>query len=384
VITATMLRLLARRSPALPLSPRLARPFDTHVARLVRPSVLAALKLPQERPPLLARLLSTGRGARGRSKRGGGGRGDLIAELKRNRCRTRLAEIEAALQPLRGSKDWNQLITAHAKVGNRKRAFGMLQEMRQAGVAPDVYSHNRLITVCEKGGQWQKALSLLDEMRAAGVAPNVISFNAAISACEKGGQWQKALSLMDEMRAAGVTPNVISFSAAIQACATAEQPAAALQTFDLAQCAVEPDHVTFNAVLDAVATYQPDKARALWRLAVERRLYDGFDKAGGTLLDLHDHSEGAAETAVRWWLEVRALAVDPPPEHLTIVTGWGKSRRASQDSDVRGRVECVLADMGVPTLPSDNPGRVVVDARKWSSLAHRWPRHRRSHCSMNE
>ena len=77
----------------------------------------------------------------------------------------------------------------------------------------------------------------------------------------------------------------------------------------------------------------------------------------------------AAETAVRWWLEVRAPLVAPPPEHLTIVTGWGKSRRASQDSDVRGRVECVLADMGVPTLPSDNPGCVVVDARKWSSLA---------------
>ena len=52
----------------------------------------------------------------------------------------------------------------------------------------------------------------------------------------------------------------------------------------------------------------------------------------------------------------------PSPERLIIVTGWGRSRSAVQDSDLRGRVESVLADLGVPTLPTDNPGQFIVDA----------------------
>ena len=74
------------------------------------------------------------------------------------------------------------------------------------------------ISACEKGGQWERALSLLDEMRESGVTPNVFSFNAAISACEKGGQVERALSLLEEMRESGVTPDEISFKTAVSAC----------------------------------------------------------------------------------------------------------------------------------------------------------------------
>ena len=83
------------------------------------------------------------------------------------------------------------------------------------------------------------------------------------------------------------------------------------------------------------------------------------------MLDLHDHSEGAAETAVRWWLEVRVPTISPPPAQLLIVTGWGKSRPTYRDGDIRGRIVRVLSDLGVPTLPTDNPGLVLVDATTW-------------------
>ena len=41
---------------------------------------------------------------------------------------------------------------------------------------------------CANAQEWQRALSLLNEMRTAGVAPDVITFNSALSALAKGGE----------------------------------------------------------------------------------------------------------------------------------------------------------------------------------------------------
>ena len=83
------------------------------------------------------------------------------------------------------------------------------------------------------------------------------------------------------------------------------------------------------------------------------------------MLDLHVFSEGAAETAVRWWLDERLPAMSST-EQLIIVTGWGKSRAAYQKGDVRGRVIKVLHQMGVSMLPTlvivdGTTGKVLTD-----------------------
>ena len=81
--------------------------------------------------------------------------------------------------PLFLAKKYTRLLTARRR--DYRGALALLDEMRAAGVAPNVYHYNAVISACEKGGQWQRALALLDEMRAVGVAPDVITFNAAIS-----------------------------------------------------------------------------------------------------------------------------------------------------------------------------------------------------------
>ena len=296
------------------------------------------------------------------------------------------------------AKEWNMRLTAHARVGNLQRALGMPREMRSAGVAPDVITYNRLIkacerdwqnalvvlkemrdegitpdvfsynaaiSACEKGGRSKKALSLLDQMRAEDIKPDVITYSAAISACEKGGQSKEALSLLTQMRRDGITPNVISYTAIIQACASAGQPDEALRIFEEAQRKVEVNRVTYNAILDAVCTSDPAKAHELYSLG--RSLYGPVESTENATpkLDLHQHSEGAGETAVRWWLEERVPGMSGELKQVIIVTGWGKSRSAIQDGDLRGRVERLLAELRVPTLPNDNQGRFVVDAQAW-------------------
>ena len=55
------------------------------------------------------------------------------------------------------------------------------------------------------------------------------------------------------------------------------------------------------------------------------------------------------------------------PDQLIIVTGWGKSRLETHGGNLRGRVEALLTELRVPTLPSNNQSRFVVDTQAWRS-----------------
>jgi pentatricopeptide repeat protein len=41
---------------------------------------------------------------------------------------------------------------------------------------------------CEGGGEWEGAMELLDEMREAGLKPDLFSYNTAIEACQAVSQ----------------------------------------------------------------------------------------------------------------------------------------------------------------------------------------------------
>ena len=120
------------------------------------------------------------------------------------------------------------------------------------------------------------------------------------------------------------------------------------------------DIITYNAILDAVCTSQPLKARELYcrghsLYGAVKGIENGFPK-----LDLHNHSEGAGETAVLWWLEKQVPATANKAEQLIIVTGWGKSRSVTCCADLRRRVGALLTRLGVPTLSSLNKGRFIL------------------------
>ena len=274
---------------------------------------------------------------RGAQRRAGNptGRGESpLTSLRAARSGAEVARLVAELKP-RSSKDFTVCISAYGRVHD-----------------------------------WRSATGLLDQMRQCGSAPNVFSFSAAISACGKSGQWERALELLEEMGRCGVEPNSFSYSAAIQACAAAGQPAHALQLFNRLEASqVDTSMCCFNAILDALGRAQPDRARELWKLGCARGCYHSFERWSSSSglclqLDLHDLSEGAAETAVRWWLEERVRDRErlhlPLPERLELITGWGKSRGATDKGDVRARIETVLREMDETVLPTDNLGMLVV------------------------
>ena len=81
-------------------------------------------------------------------------------------------------------------------------------------------------------------------------------------------------------------------------------------------------------------------------------------------LDLHHLSEGAAEAAVRWWLDERSTGC--ATQRLDVITGWGKSRPVYRDSDIRATVGKLLDDLEVPQLTTSNPGVLSVDLARYT------------------
>jgi pentatricopeptide repeat protein len=142
------------------------------------------------------------------------------SDLKLAHGSANIERLLAEHQP-QNVKEFSMGISAYGRSRDWKRAIGLLDEMKSAGVDPDVFSYSAAIAACEKAGRWEEALALLDAMRAAGVPPNEVSFNSAISACAKGGAWERALRLVDEMRAAGLNANTITFNSALSALAKA-------------------------------------------------------------------------------------------------------------------------------------------------------------------
>jgi pentatricopeptide repeat domain-containing protein 1 len=277
---------------------------------------------------------------------------------------------------------YSAVISACEKGGQWEQALALLAEVKgRQGIEPNEYTYSAAISACEKGGQWEQALTLLEEVKKRqGIEPDVITYNAAISACEKGGQWGQALALLAEVKEReGIEPDVRTYSAAISACEKGgqwEQALALLEEVKERQ-GIEPDEYTYNATLDAVSG-QLLLARTLYLEAVNLKIYQPPNDRTAQLwkFDLHDHSEGAAITAARWWIETEVIpwhfGEDASPDvSLELITGYGKTRQVWRKGELSGgdikvAVMELLVDMEVPIDETDqNPGRLAIDRSRW-------------------
>lgn len=63
---------------------------------------------------------------------------------------------------------------------NADAAFEVWEEMKQAGVKPDLVSYNFLLRACHLGGRAADALDLFKEMLDAGIAPSRVTYSHMI------------------------------------------------------------------------------------------------------------------------------------------------------------------------------------------------------------
>ena len=104
-----------------------------------------------------------------------------------------------------------------------RQRLGAKQPLR----GPDGVAYRLAISACARapgGHRWQDGIRLLNEMRESkskDCAPDVVAYTAAIAGCSEAGEYTHAMKLIQTMRQDGIQPNVVTFSAVINACASA-------------------------------------------------------------------------------------------------------------------------------------------------------------------
>lgn len=178
---------------------------------------------------------------------------------------------------------------------------------------------------------------LMERMKLEGITPNVHIYNSAISACARSNLWEKGYSLFKEMDEAGVKRDV----------------------------------VTYNAVLDAVAS-QVQLGRRLFEEGVKKGFYARVSRLAKHWfeLDLHFMSLGGGEIALGWWFEECLVPFMVNTDKLkdvksiSIVTGYGKTRtrgRREGDDGMRKRCKAMLRYMNINEHEQPNKGRIHID-----------------------
>ncbi|XP_062195390.1 putative pentatricopeptide repeat-containing protein At1g17630 [Phragmites australis] len=200
----------------------------------------------------------------------------------------KLGEMEEAEKVFRDAREknavtWNALITSYAAAGLSDEAFDVLARMEHCGALPNVVSWSAVIGGFAASGDMQRALELFRQMQRQQILPNVVTLATVLSACAellglqlgrevhghaiksvldqhslvengltnmyaKCGRVAAARKVFNRMK----TRDLISWNSMIAGYGMHGLCDEALAMFaDMAGAMVEPDSVTFVAVLSA-------------------------------------------------------------------------------------------------------------------------------------
>ncbi len=106
---------------------------------------------------------------------------------------------------------YNTMLDAYSKGGHFVKARQVLDNMKQAGCAPNLWTYNILLDSLGKAGCIDEAAQLYDDLKSAGHSPNLVSFSAMINTYGRWGLFAEAQKLWQEMRAAGCVPDATVF-----------------------------------------------------------------------------------------------------------------------------------------------------------------------------
>eukprot|EP00434_Breviolum_minutum_P043255 symbB.v1.2.038547.t2/scaffold6043.1/size21519/1 len=160
---------------------------------------------------------------------------------------------------------FNAVLSACAKGRQWQHAIGILQDLDDVRLQPDIVSCSSTISAFGFA-EWTKALELLNMALQQALEVDVIAFNAAISAMEGrlgGKEWEVALAILDTMYVHKFQPDVVTVNAAISACDKSEEWQRALELFTSRDGEYSWDVVTFGAVLSACGK------GSQWEMALE-------------------------------------------------------------------------------------------------------------------
>lgn len=282
----------------------------------------------------------------------------LLDFMQEKRCEPNLVTLNSVLSS--GVKDslWRGVLAVLGVFAGPSCADAQRCPTGRPFLQPDIVSLNALMSSCEKAGEWQVALNIVGwECQSKMISASRISFSAAVSACEKAEQWHWAVEIFGAADQAEFSGNGLKcihlhcFNALASACGKGRKwkPATALMD-KLALYMVEPDTITFNALLYSCEPQQWKIALGLLRLMTCREL------------EKNDITFNAACAASRYnWLAVLSLlhamqSAEIQADALTQSSLVAACVAAREQPGVAARAGAVLKDIATSWIIRVRPG----------------------------
>lgn len=117
----------------------------------------------------------------------------------------------------RTSATFNTLIDACARCEQAYRIPGLLNDMVEQGIQPDLITYGAALKGYCQEGDVDKAIDLLQGMREkTDYKLDEMMYNSLLDGCARTGLWSRALAVIDEMVGAGVPPSTYTLSVLVK------------------------------------------------------------------------------------------------------------------------------------------------------------------------
>ncbi|XP_027361675.1 pentatricopeptide repeat-containing protein At3g22670, mitochondrial [Abrus precatorius] len=158
------------------------------------------------------------------------------------------------------SHSFNVLMHGWCKARNFDKAQKAMEEMKEHGFVPDVFSYTCFIEAYCREKDFRKVDQVLEEMRGNGCTPNAVTYTIVMLALGKAGQLTKALQVYDKMKSDGCVPDTAFYNSLIFILGSAGRLRDACEVFeDMPKQGVVRDVLTYSTMINIACEYSREE-----------------------------------------------------------------------------------------------------------------------------
>ncbi|XP_061354637.1 pentatricopeptide repeat-containing protein At3g22670, mitochondrial [Gastrolobium bilobum] len=169
-----------------------------------------------------------------------------------------LLEFKSCVQL--NSHSFNILMHGWCKVRNFDQARKAMEDMKEHGFDPDVFSYNNFIEAYCHDKDFRKVDQVLEEMRGNGCPPNAVTYTILMLALGKAGQLSEAVEVYDKMKSDGCVPDTPFYSSMLFILGKAGRLKDACHVFeDMPKQGVVRDAMTYNTMISIACAHSREE-----------------------------------------------------------------------------------------------------------------------------
>ncbi|KAL6655649.1 hypothetical protein ACP70R_006475 [Stipagrostis hirtigluma subsp. patula] len=178
---------------------------------------------------------------------------NTIASTYANNDQTWRAEeliVEIQTRVRTSERTWGIIIGGYCREGRLEEAFRCVQQMKDAGVLPNVVIFNTLLKGFLDANDMAAVENVLGLMEQFGIKPDIVTFSHQLNAFSSFGHMAKCMKVFDKMIEAGIEPDPQVYSILAKGYVRAQQPEKAEELLlQMSQIGIRPNVITFTTVI---------------------------------------------------------------------------------------------------------------------------------------